>query len=397
MGGEGEEATTLWGRVGFVGVDWLCVDWRVGRGIRGVRCGVRRREEDEARKKRKRKEQWSSSVLPAVTALDIARKWEEILDVVSTRRAELRTSHFSVALLRLAKLAARGKTPQGRMNGDNDRLQTLIQDSFRQVEDPTPPMTRHLSNSLWACGILRISPGDERLTERIVSTINDRISELRPEDITNVHWSCERLGLVPLLDSSPVEAYMASLPFRIYPGVLSAEKTLTVDQLLDEVDLAREIIALKEKRVVESRWTAWQHRSGLSFYYSGKEMTARPFSPTVDRVREVLLERTGVDYDGCLVNYYEHGKAGMRYHSDPDQGVLWTTDTAVVSVGDTRQFCLRRTDDFDARHVFYVTGGDVVVMRDHCQRDYQHCIRVENEADDAGPRFSLVYKKSLAR
>lgn len=55
----------------------------------------------------------------------------------------------------------------------------------------------------------------------------------------------------------------------------------------------------------ESRLTAWQSSDGLPFAYSGKVMEPAPFSPNVLRLRDALYERTGVIYDGVLLNLYE--------------------------------------------------------------------------------------------
>lgn len=55
----------------------------------------------------------------------------------------------------------------------------------------------------------------------------------------------------------------------------------------------------------ESRLTAWQSDDGLEFSYSGKVMEPAPFSPNVLRLRDALYERTGVLYDGVLLNLYE--------------------------------------------------------------------------------------------
>lgn len=55
----------------------------------------------------------------------------------------------------------------------------------------------------------------------------------------------------------------------------------------------------------ESRLTAWQSSDGIPFAYSGKVMEPAPFSPSVLRLRDALYERTGVLYDGVLLNLYE--------------------------------------------------------------------------------------------
>ncbi|KAG2495291.1 hypothetical protein HYH03_006564 [Edaphochlamys debaryana] len=115
------------------------------------------------------------------------------------------------------------------------------------------------------------------------------------------------------------------------------------------------------------------------------------FSPAV---RDLLYERTGVDYDSCLINFYEDGKCGMRYHVDPLYG-KWTPHQAVVSLGDTRTFIFREISDYDSRWLYRVSNGDMVHMFGDCQDRLQHCIRVERRADDAGPRMSLVFKQRI--
>jgi alkylated DNA repair dioxygenase AlkB len=85
----------------------------------------------------------------------------------------------------------------------------------------------------------------------------------------------------------------------------------------------------------------------------------------------------------------------MRFHSDPGQGEFWCEDTAVVSVGDTRQFIMRRIDNHACRHVFYVSSGDCVRMFGDCQQQWQHCIKVEDSKVQAGGRVSFVFKQSM--
>lgn len=122
-------------------------------------------------------------------------------------------------------------------------------------------------------------------------------------------------------------------------------------------------------------------------------------------------------------------------------GVYWSPNTVVVSIGDTREFCLREIeekeeeDDFSnsrsrssssstsngkstcgsdgkgkamdvkkkkkgkqsSHHRFFVAQNDVTEMTGECQWRYQHAVKVCDDADDAGPRMSLVYKQSLGQ
>lgn len=68
-------------------------------------------------------------------------------------------------------------------------------------------------------------------------------------------------------------------------------------------------------------------------------------------MRDELQRLTGVWYDSVLINYYGDGKCGMRYHVDPLYGV-WSPESAVVSIGDTRTFIFREISDYNSRCAF---------------------------------------------
>jgi hypothetical protein len=65
--------------------------------------------------------------------------------------------------------------------------------------------------------------------------------------------------------------------------------------------------------------TGWLSDIGATFKYSGKEMRPPPggLTPRVAAVRDALAALTGQWYDSVLVNLYEDGKCGMKYHVDP--------------------------------------------------------------------------------
>ncbi|KAG2454789.1 hypothetical protein HYH02_000624 [Chlamydomonas schloesseri] len=186
-----------------------------------------------------------------------------------------------------------------------------------------------------------------------------------------------------------------AVPFTVVPQFMPG---LRLEDFMAEVRLNRDTIYLEDgsKAVEESRLTGWQSDIGATFKYSGKEMIPDPsgMTPAVRQVRDELQRLTGVWYDSVLINYYGDGKCGMRYHVDPLYGV-WSPESAVVSIGDTRTFIFREITDYDSRWQYRVRNGDVVRMWGDCQDRLQHCVRVERAAEDAGPRMSLVFKERL--
>jgi alkylated DNA repair dioxygenase AlkB len=100
----------------------------------------------------------------------------------------------------------------------------------------------------------------------------------------------------------------------------------------------------------------------------------------------------------------------MRYHIDPDQGTLWGYETAVVSIGATRRFAFRSTENDTTTdtqtpssesnsnckpHTFILMNGDVTEMFNDCQERFQHTVKTAENKEERAPRVSLVFKKTL--
>lgn len=110
-----------------------------------------------------------------------------------------------------------------------------------------------------------------------------------------------------------------------------------------------------------------------------------------------------------------------KFHSDPDHGRLWSYDTVVVSLGETRRFNLREippsvsgnvmtkgpqkkeiapskskgAESEQDHHSFHLFDGDVFYMTDDCQDTFQHCVMKSEGTSNDSPRSSIVFKKSL--
>ena len=216
----------------------------------------------------------------------------------------------------------------------------------------------------------------------------------------------------------------APLPFRVHLAAIDPS-LLSLDKLLAEALPRRETIqsgsaAPSRTAIVEKRGTAWQSAVGRPFVYSGKVMVPRVgdeeragLSEGISKVRDALaaepIERS---YDSVLLNYYEGGTSAMNFHSDPGQGPPpvgedgsggasgaaasgWGYSTCVVSSGATRLFTFRRIGNPNLRCTFALRTGDVVEMFGECQEMYQHAVKVEASEEAAGPRVSLVFKRTL--
>ena len=259
---------------------------------------------------------------------------------------------------------------------------------------------------------------------------------LRPDQLSGLKWAFDTFHFAASATNEkvhiPVYLRLAyedlGLPFRIVPGGCLPRGTtepnqpevleaLSVDRFINEVDFQVDRIVTQSNRVVEERrQTAWQGDDGVHpFQYSEKSMPRKDWTPMVRAIRNHLkeAETIGQYFDCCLLNLYPNGESGMRYHIDPDQGFLWDYDTAVVSIGATRQFSFREilsepsielksglqgtnktVGDATKPHTFYVLHGDVTHMFGDCQTRFQHAVKKSLERNEKAARVSLVYKRT---
>eukprot|EP00624_Nannochloropsis_granulata_P000071 evm.model.NODE_1020_length_8300_cov_26.674698.3 len=266
---------------------------------------------------------------------------EDILSSAIAGLPDLKAAHLSTAVLRLGKglLQPKEAARRRQLTQENKAFYTLLDKTLMLVSTPTANLG-HIQDLLLGLALLEHPLHDDpTLQARIEmdlyrNLLARRVDELSPGDITGLAWCWEKLGFEPRCLPSALAEVTATLPFRILIGALKTtieeeedenkdeEKAslLDLEELRAEVDLKRDTIRLSpDKTIEESRLTAWQGTQ--PFYYSGKQMPARPMTPRIARIRDRLEELTGVRYDCVLINMYETGKTGMRYHVDPDQGM----------------------------------------------------------------------------
>lgn len=399
---------------------------------------------------------------------------EDILQAAVQDLEHLKSAHLSAAILRLGKGLLQPKETKRRQQllltnyhhqqeekkqGTSSSFQVLLDKTLQVItEQQSNVHLRHVHDTLLGLALLDYSftPAQKALVESKIyhGLLTERFHELAAGDVSSLAWCWRKLGFDSAKMPSAMAKAEAAVPFRVLIGALATDTNnedneegegglLDIQALISEVDLKRDTIQLTpSKSIVESRLTAWQ--GPKPFYYSGKEMAAQPMTPRIATIRDKLFKMTGVFYDCVLINLYEDGKTGMRFHIDPDQGVYWSSNTVVVSVGDTREFCLREVVSSSSsssvaaggggggeeggaegggggkgkgkggkeqaaattntnskaptameRHRFFVRQSDAVEMTKDCQWRYQHCVKVCENASDAGMRVSLVYKQSL--
>ncbi|WP_420451876.1 alpha-ketoglutarate-dependent dioxygenase AlkB family protein [Ilumatobacter sp.] len=167
------------------------------------------------------------------------------------------------------------------------------------------------------------------------------------------------------------------------PAWLSGSDAL-FDDLMDVLDFRqRTAIPMYDRLVDEPRLTCWWNESESS----------RVPVPILDDVRWELGERYRCHFDSIGFNLYRDQSDSVAWHADRHRRVVTDPVVAILSVGESRPFQMRRSDDGDGHGASLTWGlghGDLFVMGGACQHEWQH--RVPKRRRPTGPRLSITFR-----
>jgi alkylated DNA repair dioxygenase AlkB len=173
---------------------------------------------------------------------------------------------------------------------------------------------------------------------------------------------------------------------ELRPGWL-ADPDEVLARLLEETTWEQPVITLFGRTVPTPRLTAWT--GDHAYRYSGVVHEPRPWSPTLQTLRDRLVAELGAPFDSCLANLYRDGSDSMGWHSDDEPELGPRPTIASVSLGARRRFALRHRAS-GQRWSVDLGEGDLLVMRDESQADYRHAVPKLTRA--LAPRLNLTFR-----
>jgi alkylated DNA repair dioxygenase AlkB len=120
------------------------------------------------------------------------------------------------------------------------------------------------------------------------------------------------------------------------------------------------------------RLTGFLATEGLRYRYSGTTHCGEGWPTWFELLRQQVNEACGTSFNGCLLNLYRNGEDRMGWHADDEQEIDQTRPIASLSLGATRDFCLRHRQDPMRRETLVLADGDLLVMHPGCQQQWMH-------------------------
>jgi alkylated DNA repair dioxygenase AlkB len=137
---------------------------------------------------------------------------------------------------------------------------------------------------------------------------------------------------------------------------------------------------------MQPRLTASYGDEGVTYFYSGTENRARPWTPTLLDIKHRIEAVEGC-YNYCLLNRYRSGadSVGMHADNEPGEGNV----IGSLSLGATRTFRIRHNKTKETR-TFELGHGTLLIMAGTMQQFWKH--EIPKTTANVGERINLTFR-----
>ena len=111
--------------------------------------------------------------------------------------------------------------------------------------------------------------------------------------------------------------------------------------------------------------------------------------PIVAPLRDRIEEMFGREFSVCVCIYYHDGGSGVGFHYDPPSFGP-TSTVPSISLGEKREFLIRRKHDPSDVHSIELDHGSLLIMGEGFQEKYEHSLPVDEKYRK--PRINLTFR-----
>lgn len=139
---------------------------------------------------------------------------------------------------------------------------------------------------------------------------------------------------------------------------------------------------------------------GLMYSFSGVHLTARPWTPTLEYIRDAVTKATGHTFNFVLINRYKDGDDHIGEHRDDERELDPACPIASVSLGVARDFIFRHKDARIGpakRQIepvkLELAHGSLLLMNRPTNTYWYHSLPVRKKVKT--PRINLTFRRII--
>ena len=175
-----------------------------------------------------------------------------------------------------------------------------------------------------------------------------------------------------------------------YGKLLSAQQASHyLERLLHTIEWKHDEAVIYGKRLVTKRKVAWYGDAEFEYTYSNTTKKAIPWTKELLELKNLVEERTGEQFNSCLLNLYHNGDEGMAWHSDDEKSLGKNTTIASLSFGAERKFAFKHKERKEIVTML-LEHGSLLVMKGETQTHWLH--RLPPTKLISKPRVNLTFR-----
>ena len=130
-----------------------------------------------------------------------------------------------------------------------------------------------------------------------------------------------------------------------------------------------------------------------SYSYSGIKLEPQPIPDFLNHLKNDIEVFLGHEFNSVLANLYRNEKDSVSWHSDDERELGECSVIASLSLGETRNFEVKRAEKGARKISIPLASGDLLIMKNDFQRNWLH--QIPKEKHECGPRINLTFRKII--
>lgn len=159
--------------------------------------------------------------------------------------------------------------------------------------------------------------------------------------------------------------------------------------LMETIEWKNDEAVIFGKRIITKRKVAWYGNKDFAYTYSNATKTALPWTEELLALKQLSEEKTGEQYNSCLLNLYHTGTEGMAWHCDEERELKKNGAIASLSFGAERKFAFKHKTSGERVDCF-LEHGSLLVMKGTTQTHWLH--RLPPTKKVLTPRINLTFR-----
>lgn len=157
-----------------------------------------------------------------------------------------------------------------------------------------------------------------------------------------------------------------------YGRILSPQKANEYFQLLLQgIEWRNDEAVIYGKHILTKRKVAWYGDEKFEYTYSNVTKQALPWTKELLELKALAEEKSGEQFNSCLLNLYHNGDEGMAWHSDAEKDLKKDGAIASLSFGAERKFAFKHKQSKEMV-ALSLENGSLLVMKDTTQTHWLH-------------------------